>query len=118
MVDVDSQYTEDSQNWGVLLPPEILPHSISILPSPSYDDRSDRALLLISSIGSQADYAVILLQFVDEVRGDEFKDTNNLSNGHVLARLYTEGTIPCNESSITGVFLAGGSFAFELENGA
>ena len=117
---------DGSFDYGMALPPHFQVHSMSIIKDPSgaHDQytSSQRSLLLLSYVssgegGSGLGYAVYQLQ-VDQSAG---------KYGLVLARSAASGIIPLQLGSspdlyspetVAGVFLAGGSFLFDLENEA
>lgn len=96
---------------GLPLPDGLRVDSMSILRDPG----SDRALLLLSSISSDVescgiDYALYQLQT---------RKQTHMTSERILAKLSAHGNIPLTVgtvpgNSITGVFLAGGSFLFDL----
>jgi len=102
---------------GLTLPNGFRVDSMSIIKDPA---GSGRALLLLSSISSDEtccgiDYALFHLQT---------KKISLMSSERVLAKLSAHGDIPLTVGSardiiptdlITGVFLAGGSFMFDLD---
>ena len=104
---------EEAFSHGVALPHGFRVHSMSII-----KDSSNRALLLLSFVshddGTLLEYAVIQLHAIQSPgRKDEL----------VLARIALHGNIPLqlgqspdfySPESVNGVFLAGGSFLFDL----
>lgn len=143
LVDVDKNRSSKGITLGILLPPGIaFPSAISILSLPQnslvYNNRADkeRALLLISSLNAPYFFVVVELQVCYETiiplndnanANGSFHDFNRFgATFKILGRLY-EGRIRipdsmhANESlassALTGVFLAGGSYDFNLEEG-
>jgi len=108
--------TKPFSSHGLTLPNGFRVDSMSIIKDPA---GSDRALLLLSSISSDEkssgiDYALYHLQTTKQSPTSE----------RVLAKLSAHGDIPLTvgsapvifpTDSITGVFLAGGSFLYDLD---
>jgi hypothetical protein len=146
LVDVDKNMNSKGITLGILLPPCIaFPSAISILSLPQnslvYNNHTDkeRALLLISSLNAPYFFVVVELQVCYETiiplhdnanASESFRDFNRFgATLKILGRLFQgririPDSLHANESSatsaLTGVFLAGGSYDFNLEgeNGA
>lgn len=146
LMDVNKNMSNKGITQGILLPACIVnPSAISILTlpqnSPVSNNQGDkeRALLLISSLNTPYFFVVVELQVYYETIIPLHDSTNASGSVHdfnrfgatfkILGRLY-EGRVKIPDSvhadesiatsALTGVFLAGGSYDFDLEgvNGA
>ncbi len=141
LVDVDKNINTSNNTLGILLPPTgiVLPSAISILPLPpdiavqNNNVNHERALLLIASLSVPHCFVIVELQICYKSIIPDRNEANFTRNSddffrslgkiRILGRLF-EGriTIPRSlskeessaTSTLTGVFLAGGSFDFDL----
>lgn len=141
LVDVDKSINISNHTLGILLPPTsiVAPSAISILSLPpdipvqNNNVNHERALLLIASLSVPYCFVVVELQICykgiipDRNEANFIRNSDNFSRSlgkvRILGRLF-EGriTIPRSvskeessaTSTLTGMFLAGGSFDFDL----
>ena len=112
---------------GVSLPPGFRVHSMSIIRDPadglpsSQSTLSNRALLLLAFVschegtGSYMKYAVYQLQTIQSPNGkSELVLARNAACGRIPLQLGTSPDFSATES-VTGIFIAGGSFLFDLD---
>ena len=109
-------------DYGLALPPGFRIHSMSILNDPA-DAPSNRALLQLAYVSSQEGisscmkYALYQLQAMQSSDGKfELVLARNAASGRIPLQLGRSPDLSATEA-VTGVFLAGGSFLFDLNTG-
>ena len=115
----------DAYDYGVALPPGFRVHSMSIIKDPadkllsSRSKLSNRALLLLAQISNEElpacsiKYALYQLQVTFSNGKRELVLLRSVANGIIPLRIGSPD-IPEAEA-VTGIFLAGGSFLFNLD---
>lgn len=115
-------------DYGVDLPPGFRVQSMSIIRDPidavpgNRSSTSNRALLLLANLswgegaGCRVDYSLYQLQIMSPRRNNERVLASNAARGSIPLQIGSSPDFSAIES-VTGIFLAGGSFIFDLNKG-
>lgn len=117
---------DNASEYGVSLPPGFRVHSMSMIRDPinalpgGRSSSSNRALLLLAyvscdeGVSCSVNYALYQLQATSPQRKYELVSARKTAHGSIPLQLGTSPDFSAAES-VNGIFLAGGSFLFDLD---